>query len=167
MTIHTDRLSGHIVSSEPLRARNGLDCITVLTGGKADIIDRPKWLASCEPANFFLLIEDIPMPRKTNRRKAKSIIGQIAGRTIRITDNRRSVLDLLSACGKLTRSQITSALPERANGISQTLSDLRAFGFVEHHRNGCPQQHKWSITDRGRAVIANNQSIVRRAFRDS
>ena len=115
----------------------------------------------------FLLIEGTPMPRKTNRRKAKSIISQMAGRTIRITDNRRCVLDLLAASGRLTRSQITSALPERANGISQTLSDLRAFGFVEHHRNGCPHQHKWSITDRGRAVIASNERVIRRAILNS
>ena len=104
------------------------------------------------------------MPRTTNRRKIGSIVSQTAGRTIRITSNRRSVLDLLADFGRLTRSQITSALPERANGISQTLSDLRTFGFVEHHRNGCPQQHKWSITARGRAVINGNERIIRRTF---
>lgn len=104
------------------------------------------------------------MQRTTNRRKRDSIASHSTGRTIRITNNRRSVLDLLEECGRLTRSQITTALPERANGISQTLSDLRAFGFVEHHRNGCPQQHKWSITVRGRAVINDDQSVVRGAF---
>lgn len=104
------------------------------------------------------------MTRITDRKIRTPIIRRPTGRTIRITENRRCVLDLLEEYGCLTRSQITTALPERANGISQTLSDLRAFGFVEHHRNGCPQQHKWGITERGRNVVNGNETIVRRAY---
>ena len=99
-----------------------------------------------------------PMQRKTTRRRGNPFAKQPAGLTVRLTENRRTALDLLAECGPLTRSQITTALPERANGISQTLSDLRAFGFVEHHRKGCPQQHTWSITKRGLAVIDIDQN---------